>query len=112
MSGISTHILDTVLGRPAPGVTVRLERLQQHTWQPAAQAITDADGRARPLLPAAEVHPGRYRLTFDVQPYFAARNLATLYPEIVVAFNVAPGETSLHLPLLLTPNSYTTYRGS
>ena len=112
MSGISTHILDVTLGRPAPGVAVRLEREQAKAWLAVAEGETDADGRCRPLLAAAEVEPGRYRLLFAVEPYLAARGQATLYPEIVVAFTVAEGETSLHLPLLLAPNSYTTYRGS
>ena len=112
MSGISTHILDTTLGRPAAGVAVRLERLDSSAWRAAAEGKTDPDGRCRPLLEATEVRPGHYQLRFQVESYFAGRGLATLYPEIVVAFTVAEGETSLHLPLLLTPNSYTTYRGS
>ena len=112
MSGISTHILDTTLGRPAAGVAVRLERQEPSAWLQVAEGTTDADGRCKPLLPAGKVEHGRYQLRFQVEPYFKARGLATLYPEIIVAFNVAAGESSLHLPLLLTPNSYTTYRGS
>ena len=112
MSGISTHILDTALGRPAAGVRVTLERLRADAWLPLAEAETDRDGRCMPLLAAPQVQPGTHRLTFHTAPYFAARRLSTLYPQVTVAFTVAAPETDYHIPLLLTPHSYTTYRGT
>ena len=112
MSGISTHILDTTQGRPAAGVAVTLHRREQDGWRQVALGQTDADGRCKPLLPAAQVKSGRYRLLFATGAYFAARQIETLYPEIPVIFTVAEGELNFHLPLLLTPNSYTTYRGT
>ena len=112
MSGISTHILDTSKGRPAPGVAVVLERMHGQGWETIAQGQTDQDGRCRPPLDAEQVQAGKHRLTFAVAPYFAAQKLETLYPEIAVIFSVAEGERNFHLPLLLTPHSYTTYRGT
>ena len=112
MSGISTHILDTSRGRPAAGVAVVLERFNRDGWEVVAEGETDGDGRCRLLLDAAEVKPGKHRLLFLTEPYFAAQKLPTLYPEIAVVFTVREGEANFHLPLLLTPHSYTTYRGT
>ena len=111
MSGISTHILDTTKGRPAAQIMVTLERLEGE-WTQIAQGVTDQDGRCRPLLAGADVKAGRHRLTFVTEPYFAAQGVTTLYPEVAVVFTVLAGEVNLHLPLLLTPHSYTTYRGT
>ena len=82
-------------------------------WSQLAESRTDPDGRAAPLLPR-DVPPaaGLYRLHFATGAYFAALGVATLFPEIEVRFEVLSGEIHYHLPLLLTPNSYTTYRGS
>jgi 5-hydroxyisourate hydrolase len=116
MSGISTHILDTSLGRPAAGVQVTLEREAPDDyaapWMHCATGVTDADGRCRPLLDAGKVVAGRHRLHFAVEPYFAALNQATLYPEITIAFVVESDGAGYHIPLLLNPFGYTTYRGS
>jgi 5-hydroxyisourate hydrolase len=116
MSGISTHILDTSLGRPAAGVHVLLEREAPEDyaapWIHCATGITDEDGRCRPLLPVEMVVAGKYRLHFAIAPYFTARNQATLYPEITIAFLVEMDGSSYHIPLLLNPFGYTTYRGS
>ena len=112
MSGISTHILDTSKGRPAAGVAVVLERLDGAGWLVIARGETDRDGRCKPLLAADDVMAGRHRLTIGTGDYFGGRGLATLYPEVMVVFSVAAGETDFHLPLLLTANSYTTYRGT
>jgi 5-hydroxyisourate hydrolase len=112
MSGISTHILDTSLGRPAAGVPVILDRADGLHWLTCASAITDADGRCKPLLDASLVAAGKYRLTFEIAPYFARLHQATLYPEIVITFLVAADAASYHIPLLLNPFGYTTYRGS
>ncbi len=108
MSVITTHLLDTVLGRPASHVAIRLERNDNGTWSPVAQSATDQDGRCRDLI--ADAPAGLYRLTFRVAPYFARHNRQSLYPEISVTFQCT-GESHYHLPLLLSDNSYTTYRG-
>ena len=119
MSGISTHVLDTSRGRPAPGIQVSLEQLNPvapgtdlSASRPLALALTDAEGRINPLLAPDAVTPGAYRLTFHTGPYFAAQNLPTLYPEITITFTVREDEQNYHIPLLLTPHSYTTYRGT
>ena len=116
MSGISTHVLDTALGLPAAGIQVTLEREAPDDyavpWLPCGSALTDPDGRCNPLLPADKVVAGKHRLTFHTAPYFAALELPTLYPEITVTFLVAADGASYHIPLLLSPFGYTTYRGT
>jgi 5-hydroxyisourate hydrolase len=109
MSVITTHVLDTVLGKPAPGVGVRLERLDEESWLLLVESATDADGRSRSL--AANAPPGLYRLTFATGTYLKARGRSSIYPEICITFQCG-GEAHYHLPLLLSDNSYTTYRGS
>ena len=108
MSGITTHVLDTSRGRPATGVPVVLERAVDSGWQPVGRGTTDADGRAGDLLTAAP-SDGRYRLTFDTGAYFGG---AGFYPEVTVTFTVQRGEQHYHVPLLLSPFGYSTYRGS
>ncbi len=112
--GISTHILDTALGKPAAGVAVNLERrLANGTWQPIATQDTDSDGRCRDLVPAGTpLATGIYRLRFDTDRYFRRQQIEGLFPEVCVAFNVRQTAAHYHIPLLLSPNSYTTYRGS
>jgi 5-hydroxyisourate hydrolase len=114
MKRISTHILDTALGKPAAAVLVRLERCEPSgDWHRLASAATDADGRCAQLLPEREpLTEGTYRLTFDTADYFAAQGLQSLYPYVEIAFRVGNGESHFHIPLLLSANSYTTYRGS
>ncbi len=112
MSGISTHILDTTVGRPAAGVPVILERADGQHWLTCASAVTDVDGRCPQLLTADRVTAGRFRLTFATAAYFSARRETTLYPEVAITFNVAEANSSYHIPLLLNPFGYTTYRGS
>lgn len=109
MSGITTHVLDTVLGKPAAGVEVRLERLEGAAWLPISVSATDADGRCRDLI--AQAAPGTYRLTFSTGVYLGRRGRSTIYPQISITFNCS-GEAHYHLPLLLSDNGYTTYRGS
>jgi 5-hydroxyisourate hydrolase len=114
MMRISTHVLDTASGRPAEGVPVRLERKDPAgLWQLLASGRTDRDGRCSPLLKADEVPvPGVYRLGFDTASYFAACRIDGLYPLVEITFQVRDGEQHFHIPLLLSPNGYTTYRGS
>lgn len=113
MSHISTHILDVTLGLPAKDVPVRLERQNESDWQLLASSRTDQDGRCVEMLPANEpLVPGTYRLSFDTAEYFGKCNVQGLYPRVEVTFLVRGGEQHFHIPLLLTPNGYTTYRGS
>jgi 5-hydroxyisourate hydrolase len=108
MSGITTHVLDTSAGRPAAGVPVSLEQEGESGWELLGRATTDADGRASELLTSAP-EAGRYRLTFDTDAYFGA---GSFYPEVSVTFVVEHSEERYHVPLLLSPFGYITYRGS
>ena len=114
MSRISTHVLDTAKGKPASGVPVRLERQDSSgKWFSLGSGQTDQDGRCAQLLPdGAPLTGGVYRLTFDTGNYFAACGVEGLYPAVEILFRVKSGESHFHIPLLLSPNSYTTYRGS
>ena len=111
MTGITTHVLDTTRGCPAAGVPVVLERAEDSGWQAVGSGITDADGRVSDLLSSAP-EGGRYRLTFDTGAYFGSLGVAGFYPEVSVTFVVARGEGHCHVPLLLSPFGYSTYRGS
>jgi 5-hydroxyisourate hydrolase len=109
MSTLSTHVLDTSLGKPASGVRVTLER--DHTLLGSGE--TDDDGRVRDLLAhGSELAAGDYTLTFAVGHYFAAAKRDTFYSEIVVNFRIADGTGHYHIPLLVSPFGYSTYRGS
>ena len=111
--GISTHILDTAIGRPAAGIAVALERDNSGSWAILNRGTTDQDGRCKYLLPETQaLEAGKYRVRFDTAAYFASRQLATLYPFVEITFEVANPQEHYHIPLLLTANGYTTYRGS
>lgn len=113
MSAITTHVLDTSRGRPAADVPVVLERMSDAQGpRVLAQGATDADGRLRGLLPPGPVQPGVYRLTFDTGAYFGVHGVQAFYPEVSVLFTVRDGEEHFHVPLLLSPFGYSTYRGS
>jgi len=114
MNRISTHVLDTAKGKPAAGVPVRLERQDSSgTWTSLGSARTDQDGRCGQLLPdGATLVEGVHRLTFDTASYFAASGVDGLYPVVEITFRIRSGESQFHIPLLLSPNGYTTYRGS
>jgi 5-hydroxyisourate hydrolase len=114
MSPITSHILDLTLGKPAAGVTVVLERKSHASgWQKIADAVSDGDGRLRYLSPEGEVFsPGHYRLTFETGPYFLLRGIETFFPQVTIAFTVKDAEQHYHVPLLLSPFGYSTYRGS
>lgn len=109
MSDITTHVLDITLGKPAAGVGIRLEKLDEDDWLTVAESATDADGRCRNL--ASDAAPGLYRLIFDIGRYFEEQNRISIYPEACITFRCR-GDAHYHLPLLLSNNSYTTYRGS
>jgi 5-hydroxyisourate hydrolase len=114
MNCISTHVLDTAKGKPACGVPVRLERQDSSgKWVPIGSAQTDQAGRCGQLLPEGEIlRQGLYRLAFDTASYFAASQQDGLYPVVEITFQVRRDELHFHIPLLLSPNGYTTYRGS
>ena len=115
MSAVTTHVLDTSAGRPAAGVEVHLERLQESgEWSRLGQGATDADGRLRSLLTVGSppLATGTYRLVFDTGTYFARLNVPTLYPHVIVVFTASESEAHYHVPLLLSPFGYSTYRGS
>jgi 5-hydroxyisourate hydrolase len=116
MSVITTHVLDTALGRPAAGLPVRLEHVTGAGCTELGRAATDQDGRVARLSPAP-VGPGTYRLVFDTGAYAASRpgqqgGDAAFFPEVAVTFSVRDEARDYHVPLLLSPFGYTTYRGS
>lgn len=111
-AGITTHVLDTSRGRPASGVSVRLE-MWMGDWLEVGRAVTDADGRARQLLPPEQpLEVGTWRLTFDLGSWFAAQGIEAFYPEASIVFFVRDAGQHHHVPLLLSPFGYSTYRGS
>lgn len=113
MSAITTHILDVSAGSPARGVLVTLERQTPADWEVIGKGVTDNDGRLQDLL-ASDVNfsPGIYRLTFDTGNYFAQQEIEGFYPQVTVAFAVLDAAQHFHVPLLLSPFGYSTYRGS
>jgi 5-hydroxyisourate hydrolase len=102
---VSTHVLDAARGRPAAGVPVRLERRDTDGWRPVADGSTDADGR----LAGWAAAPGVHRLVFDTGAYLGAE---AFYPEVAITFRIADAGQRYHVPLLLSPFAYSTYRGS
>jgi 5-hydroxyisourate hydrolase len=118
VSAITTHILDTSIGCPAAGVGVVLERGGKSSeWQIIGQGETDADGRLRTLMAdRVPLAAGLYRLVFDTRRYFEGRGVRVFYPSVIITFEVAEDEANhaahYHVPLLLSPFGYTTYRGS
>ena len=113
MKKISTHVLDVAQGKPARGVAVRLERREiSGDWVPLGFSRTDNDGRCAQLLPEGEpLRAGLYRLSFDAARYHHRQKIKGLYPVIEITFQVLQGESAFHIPLLLSPFGYTTYRG-
>ncbi len=109
---ITTHVLDTALGRPARAVPVRLELQDGDGWRLLGAGVTDDDGRLRTLTPAGPVAPGRYRIAFDTAAYFAAAGVDGFFPVVEIQFAIVDGAAHYHVPLLLSPFGYSTYRGS
>jgi 5-hydroxyisourate hydrolase len=110
---ITTHVLDTSRGRPAVGVAVTLDRRVEGAWESVGSGETDADGRLRTLMSGTStLTPGVYRLVFETKRYFGANSVTTFYPEVVIVFETAPGEAHYHVPLLISPFGFTTYRGT
>lgn len=114
MSKISTHVLDQAAGIPARGVAVRLDRLAPDgTVIGVAQAETDDDGRVASFLPEGmKVNSGTYRLTFETAPYWHARGQPSFFPVVAIEFQIADHTAHHHVPLLMSPFGYSTYRGS
>jgi 5-hydroxyisourate hydrolase len=113
MSGITTHVLDVSRGRPAAGVPVTLEIENAGGWELLGTRTTNADGRITDLVGSgATVAAGVYRLTFDTAAYFAANNQGSFYPQVTVVFMIEDPTQHYHVPLLLSPFGYSTYRGS
>lgn len=113
-SPITTHVLDTAQGRPARGIAVKLSRRDTNgTWLELASGQTDDDGRIMNLLPAnVQFESGVYQLTFETENYFRQLGVAGFYPFVSIAFEITHAEQHYHVPLLLSPFGYSTYRGS
>lgn len=114
MSTISTHILDTSRGTPANSVAVALEvQNNDETWTELSHAWTDQDGRVKPFfLVEQQVQSGTYRLCFDTESYFSSLSLECFYPQVTIVFRVEDDSQHYHVPLLISPYGYSTYRGS
>ena len=111
MSAITTHVLDTARGRPAAGIPIRLDHFAGH-WQPLGAGETDPDGRLRTLLPDGPLMVGRYRISFDTAVYWARLGISGFYPAVDIVFEIAAPNEHYHVPLLLSPFGYSTFRGS
>jgi 5-hydroxyisourate hydrolase len=110
-SRVTTHVLDAVSGRPAAGVDVRLEHQVEDGWSAVAGGSTDDDGRIADFGPA-DLEPGIYRVTFATGAHFARTGQPSFYPEVVISFSLTDPDAHYHVPLLLSPYAFSTYRGS
>lgn len=110
-SHVTTHVLDSTIGRPAAGVPVILEHDDLGNWVMIGSAETDADGRVNALGPVA-LAVGRYRVSFNTAVYFAEQEVHAFYPEVQIIFELTDAAAHYHVPLLLSPFAYSTYRGS
>ena len=112
-SPITTHVLDTARGCPAAGVRIELFVVNENESTKLGESITDADGRVTTgLIESDQFRPGVYELRFAVQGYYAADGIECFFPRVAITFQVTAGQTHYHVPLLLSPFGYTTYRGS
>ena len=114
MSPITTHVLDTARGRPAAGVPIRLERggPGASAWREVGRGETNDDGRLATLLPEGSLEDGTYRITFDTAAYFARHQTTGFYPTVSIVFEITAPNEHYHVPLLISPFGYSTYRGS
>jgi 5-hydroxyisourate hydrolase len=114
MSAITTHILDTAVGKPGEGIIVRLEhKSHNHGWQVIGEGVTNTDGRVNDLLSLQHVfETGHYRLIFETGPYFLQNGTEGFFPQIIISFVVKDASQHYHVPLLMSRFGYTTYRGS
>ncbi len=112
VSQITTHVLDTAVGLPGKDISIRMQAMRNGTWQTITQGITNADGRIPDLLPQERIlKPATYKMVFDTGSYFRKQNLKTFYPAVEIIFNTFD-EAHYHVPLLVNPFGYSTYRGS
>ena len=109
---ITTHVLDTAAGRPGSGIAIELEHDTAGVWTLVGGGITDDDGRLRTLTAQGPVPPGTYRIRFQTGAYFASRGTAGFFPVVEIQFTVHDGDAHYHVPLLLSPFGFSTYRGS
>ena len=109
---ITTHVLDTAHGRPGKAIAIELERIEGSSWKLVGGGVTDDDGRLRTLTPAGPVPAGTYRIRFQTGAYFAAHGEQGFFPVVEIQFTVADGAQHYHVPLLLSPFGFSTYRGS
>ncbi len=110
---ITTHVLDQQTGKPAVGMIVRLQQREPHDFEEIANGVTNADGRITDLIATPTLAPGVYRLRFETGMYFVAMKQADyFYPSVIVEFQVTTAKRHYHVPLLLSPFGYSTYRGS
>ena len=112
MSAITTHVLDTSRGSPAAGVRVELHRRSGESWKSIGEGRTDANGRCQNLSAGAAIEAGTYRLLFHASAYYGALGVETFYSEIPIIFELRDATAHYHVPLLLSPFGYSTYRGS
>ncbi|OSZ63330.1 hydroxyisourate hydrolase [Hydrogenophaga sp. IBVHS2] len=112
---LSVHVLDLQTGQPSPGVTVDLEQRSGSGWQPLGSGVTDAQGRIRALVPEQRLAgwgAGEYRVVFRTGAFYARQKQSTFFPEIPVVFTVDSASQHYHVPLLLSPYGFSTYRGN
>lgn len=110
---ITTHILDVSIGKPAAGVRVTLSRVQDGERKVVGSGVTDSDGRLKDLIPKApSLDAGVFELTFETGVYFAANGVQAFHPRVTVTIELTDAQQHYHVPLLLSPFGYTTYRGS
>ena len=113
MSAITTHVLDTARGRPGAGLPVTLEVEAAGGWKLVGKGTTNAEGRISDLVPnETTIEAGVYRLIFDTARYFANNNVDAFYPQVTIVFKIENPAQHYHVPLLLSPFGYSTYRGS
>ncbi len=112
MAKITTHVLDTARGLPAAGVGITLEAVDGGNVRTVARGATDDDGRLRTLTDPDGVSPGTYRLTFETGAYFARLGVESFFPLAQITFEVGAASAHFHVPLLLAPFAFSTYRGS
>lgn len=110
---ITTHILDVSIGKPAAGVRVSLARIDDSQRTTVSSGVTDSDGRLKDLVPVAPgLNAGVFELTFETGPYFMGRDIRAFHPRVTVTIEITDPRQHHHVPLLISPFGYTTYRGS
>ena len=112
MSQVTTHVLDTSAGKPGKDITVQLRQKEDDSWKTIAQGLTNADGRVGDLLPPGkELSPGAYKIVFETGSFYSAQKIKTFYPVVEIQFTIFD-DSHYHIPLLISPFGYSTYRGS